>query len=199
MADIVPDKDPLDALTSRERTALTYFVEKKEPLLAPSLQAQLFALFLNGKTTEEIRKMNPGLSLGAIVQARIAGKWDEQREAHLQNLFQGVRERAQQAQLEGVTFISDLMAATHKLHGDRVIRFLQTGNPADLGDMRIDSLEGYRKVVEILLKLTGQDSQKKVSGTVEHRVTAGPVPGAARPLSSSEAASILKSIDTGSK
>jgi hypothetical protein len=179
-------------LSRQERLALDSWSSGTAPALSPSLVAQLFELYLNGSSCDEIARLNPGVPLGAIVAARLYHRWDERKEQHINHLLDTVRERVQQVQMEAVHFVSDQLAAAHKLQGDKIKRFLQTGDPNELGDFAPDTLEKYRKSIELLLKLTGQDGNKKVAGEVKHTHTLSPVPAEGREVTSDKAARILE-------
>ena len=182
-------------LTQAEITAYEKYISDGKPPLAASAQAQLYQLFLNGKTCEEIARLNPNLSLGLIVRARVDGCWDEKRDAHIGSLLDGVRERVQHTQLEAVNFACDLLSAVHKLQGDRLKKYLQTGDPNELKELGPLSLKTYRDVVEMLLKLTGQDKEKKVVGEVIHKVEEAPAVEAGGRLSAKQAAKILQALE----
>jgi len=161
MTDIVlSDKDKaLERLSERERIAYNDWQENKnKPPLAPSLSAKLYNLFLNGYDCHEIVRLNEGLySLGMVLEARVRDGWDQRRHDYLESLFSSVEDKAKQTQAESVMFLTDLMAATHKHYGDKLKKYIQSGDINDLGDMRLDSPGAYKKVVEMFLKLTGQD------------------------------------------
>jgi len=155
---------PVERLSPEERKAYKLYVQKNDPPLAPGVQAQLYNLYLNGSTCEEINRLNPNFSLGMIVRAKVEGLWDDRRDKHINELFESVRERVQQVQMESVVFTTDLLAGANKMFGDKLKRYLQTGDERELGDLRIDSLKQYRDAVDLLLKLTGQDRKVEVSG-----------------------------------
>jgi hypothetical protein len=186
----------LDNLSDRELEAYERY---KGPPLAPSVQAQLYELFLNGYDADAIQKLNPNFNLGMIVRARVDGLWDERKAAHVTGLLDGVRERVQTIQMESVHFMANLLAAAHKLHGDKLKRYLQTGDESVLGDISIKSLDGYRKAAELLLKLTGQDQKQTqvVKGEVKHTHSVEGVGG--RPLTPEEAAGFLAIVDKDAK
>ncbi len=181
--------NPKDLLTKEEARAYRIYMAKKDPPLAPQIQAQLFNLYLNGASCEEIQRLNPNLSLGMIVRARVEGLWDDQRQRYLDSLFSAVRERVQQVQMESVMLTADMLAAANKMFGDKLKKYIQTDDPRELGELRIDSLKQYRDAVELLMKLTGQDKKVEVTGTtktvVEFKNKLTPI----------EAAAILKAAD----
>jgi hypothetical protein len=156
--------------------------------LAPTVQAQLFNLYLNGSSCEEIQRLNPNFSLGMIARAKVDGLWDERREAHVRELLETVRERVQQVQLESVSFTADLLASANKMFGDRLKRYIQTGDPNELGDLKIDSLKQYKDAVDLLLKLTGQDRENKMTVKGEVKQTLEVVP---KKMTPQEAAAYL--------
>lgn len=181
-------REPL--LTPRELHAYNVWRGTERAPLAPSLNAKLFNLFLQGKTCEEIRRLNEALTLGDIVAARLAGKWDERRDEHLDRLLNETSLRVQQVTMETADFVCDLLAAANKEHGDRLRRYIQTGDPKELGDFKIDSLQGLGKAIEMLQALTGQSRKQ----TVEHRgkVEVDVPPSHSRPITAEEAGAALK-------
>jgi hypothetical protein len=164
------DKEAL--LTERELREYRIYMRLQQPPMAQSTQAGFFNLFLQGNNCEEIQRLNPnGFSLGAIVRARIDNDWDLKLQEHQQQLMTKVRERVQQVTLETVERIANEMAASNRLVNDRVKKFLQTGDVVELQGTSVGSVKHLKEMVEMLAKLTGQDSKKttQVGGTVEHR------------------------------
>ncbi len=183
----------LSSLTTREKAAYKHSIDRKEPFLSPILADQLYALFESGKSCEEIQELNKSLSLGTIVRARMDFGWEERRQNHFDSLRDRARINAQQLTLESVSFLGDLLNAFHKHDKGLFQRFIQTGNLEELKDavmMAPGSLRTYQSVVELLMKLTGQESTKTQNVNVHH-ITEQPIPAAARPLSPEEAAAIL--------
>jgi len=122
-------------------------------------------LFLNGKSAEEIANLNK-MPLGEVVRARIDFEWDNKKNEHVAFLMGSVRDRVRQTQLETIIFSSDLLAAAHKLHGERIRKFLQSGDESELGDLKITSLKAYKDTVELFMKLTGQDKDATATQVV---------------------------------
>lgn len=182
--------DPTDLLSPEETRALKLYMKKGDPPLSPRLQGELFSLYLNGSTTEEIAKLNPNLSLGMIVRAKVEGLWDQRLDAHRNHLLSTIRDRVQQVQMESIGLTADMLAAANKSFGDKFKRYLQTGDESVLGTLKIDSLKQYRDAVDLLLKLTGQDKKIEVKGetttTVEFKGK----------LTPKEAALLLKAADS---
>jgi len=185
-------------LSEKELKAYEYFVASEEAEISPTTQAQLFELFLNGKSCQEIHKMNPGFQLGQIVSSRINGQWDELRKEYQDGLLKNVKDRAQQAQLETVVLLSDMLAAASKIHGKRLKKFIQTGDEKDLGGLRIESIRTLKDVLEMLLKATGQTETRKVQGLIEvehHHTTGSPEEQADISLEASNAADVLRLLE----
>lgn len=186
-----------DNLSPEELIAYQEYLDSGKPPLAPTVQKQLYELFLNGKSCNEIVRLNPNFSLGMVLRARVDGKWDELRAAHVADLLSNVKERVQTTQVESVNFACDLLSAVHKMQGNRIKKYLQTGDEGELGDLANHmSLRTYQNVVELLLKLTGQDGQgsKKVSGEIVHKHVdaTSPVIGGLSPV---KAAALLKALE----
>lgn len=183
-------------LSQGELFAYEYWAKVNQPSLAASLNAQLFTLFLNGKTCEEIRRLNMALTLGQIVAARVEGDWDARRDEHLDRLLTETSKRAEQATLETVEFVCDMLAVASREHGEKFRRYLQTGSQADLGEFKIDSIFNLKQTIEILQKLTGADrvakTEVKNTGEIVHRHEGQILPSKAP--TSEEAANVLKNL-----
>lgn len=111
---------------------------------------------------QEILAANQGMIAGQVLDARVRDNWDEKRRTYRDHLYGTVLQRVMQTQTEAVAFTSDLLAAAHRLYGPKLEKFIQSGDPNDLGvaEKLIQSLDAYRKVAETLLKLTMQDRDK---------------------------------------
>jgi hypothetical protein len=177
---VVPN-DQLDYLSDAETYAYNYFVEHRGTSgpssfpLAYSTQEGLFQLYLNGRSCEEIRKANPQFGLGQIVYSCVDGEWERRRKEHLDTLMDGVGGRVRQIAAEGANFTADLMSVTHILWQDSINKFMQTRDPEVLKELGVGSLRSYKDLIEMMIKLTGQDQKKSVSGVVEHHIVPPPV------------------------
>jgi hypothetical protein len=162
----------IEKLSPVELEAYNKYVDKGGAPLSPGVQAQLFSLYLHGDSCEDIADLNKNFSLGMIVKAKVDGLWEQKREVHLRELLDSVKDRVTQAQLESAIFATDLLAATHKIHSKRFKRAIQTGDEKELGDMAITSIKQYRDAVDLLLKVTGQDTKQQltVKGEQTHRI-----------------------------
>lgn len=157
--DIVEAKVVSNHLNVREQSAYDEHMRHQNAPLSPSLEAELFQLYLNGVGLEDIARLNKGLRLGAIARSAVEGDWYQKRRDYADSLLVSVVPRVQQIQAEAIVFAADLLAAAHKLHGQKIRRFLQTGDESELGDFKVSTIDQYRKGAELLLKLTGQDGK----------------------------------------
>lgn len=195
-------------LSPRELREYQIYMRLKQPPMAQSTQLQFFNLFMNGQSCEDIVRLNPnGFSLGAIVRARLENNWDQHLAEHKQELMYRVRDRVQQVALETAERLANEMAASNKLINDRVLKYIQTGDVAELKDTSVGSIRHLQQTIEMLAKLTGADQPKKpqtppaqvnvniggpgptvVEGTVLPAVPVG------KPLPAKTAATALESI-----
>ena len=159
-------------LSPREKSALELHLASSEIPLAPKTSAEFLALYLNGYTTEEIQKMNPGFKLGIIVHARLTHDWDRHKREYIDTLMTQTRETVQKTQLEAVRFASDAMTVYHRVLGAAFKKYLQSGREEDLGKEFLGqmNIRNYKEFVALLLQLTGQDTKKQVSGEIVHKV-----------------------------
>lgn len=187
---VVKPVDAIELLNPEEKKAYRLYLAKGDPPLSPKVQAELFSLFLNGSTCEEIVKLNPNFNLGMVVRARVDGQWDLRADEYRDHLFAVVKDRVMQAQMESVLMTADLLTAANIVEREKIKKFIQTRDPRELGSLKIDSIKQYRDVVDLLLKLTGQDKKIEVKGeqktTVEFKGKLNP----------KEAAALLKLADS---
>lgn len=185
------------ALTPKEQEAYKKYMESGKAPLAASTAANFFQLYLQGHTTEEIAKLNPAFGLGIIVRAKVEHSWDKQRLEHTEYLLDNIRQVVQTTQLEAVQFVAEGLAVYRKMVGEKFQRYLQSGKVEDLGEHKDMSFKTYKDLLEMLLKLTGQEPAKKVQGVVEHRHTVE-TPQAQRidrPMAAEDANEFLKRLD----
>lgn len=160
-----------NALSPDEKRALELYETSDGIPLSPATSAQFLNLYLNGYTTSEIQKMNPGFKLGIIVQAKVNHEWDRHKAEYINVLMTQTRESVQKTQLEAIRFASDGMAVHQRVLGNAFKRYLQTGNEEDLGPHKDSiNIKTYKEYVALLLQLTGQDAKKQVSGEINHTV-----------------------------
>jgi hypothetical protein len=165
---VVAERDPIDErserlLTVPEYNMLRAYIEKGGHPLAPETAASLFELYLNGSSCGEIHRLNKAFKYEAILWSRIKYEWDRQKDEFAISLTERVKEKAIRAALDTTSLLSDMLVAANKKHGDRLKRYIQTGNEEDLGDaMSIDSIASLTRAVEGLQKITGADQVKKI-------------------------------------
>jgi hypothetical protein len=160
-----PVDESLSWLSVDELACLTHFRDPKNYCrggsttvpIAPSVAEQLFTLYLAGKSLTEIRRLNHQYYLGQIVDAAVSGNWHIQRQQYLSELSARSADRLKQTAMECVDFMADQLSVTHKMHGDALKKYLQTGNPTDLGSFGSLSPTMYKSIFELLLKASGAD------------------------------------------
>lgn len=150
-------------LTLPEANMLVAYVNAGRHQLAPETAVKFFELYLNGNNCSEIHRLNKAFPYEAILWARVKYDWDKAKDDATHSLMLAVKEKVVRAQLETTSFMADLLVATSKKHGDRIKKYIQTGNEEDLGDaLSVDSLHALLKVAEGLQKITGQDKIQKI-------------------------------------
>lgn len=152
-------------LSPKEYHALKEWQRSTLPALAPDLQAKLFELYLRGYDTDAIRRDHRTLTLGQIVHARIAGRWDHGSREVWAILRARVIEKTALTALDSAHVTMDLLAANNQWIGDGARKFLQTRNLADL-PIRVDSVAQYKSLVDTFQRLTGEGGPGKPKQTV---------------------------------
>jgi len=158
-------------LTHREEAAYHAHLKAKEHPLSPTLQAAMFELYLKGNTIDQVHRLNKNIRLGSIVRAAVEGDWYNRRNLYVQGILDGIRLKVQQTLAEGTDFLSDFLAAFHKLYGEKFKLYLQTGDESVLGDLKPTSIQQYRLVLDTMLKSTGigNTTTVNVKGEVSHQ------------------------------
>lgn len=165
---------PETLLTDSELEAYNKWVSKREAPIAIGTSLKFFEVFLHGGSCEEIAKLNPGIGLGAVVACRIRDRWDERLDVHRAELLERTRSQVMQIQLEAIQFTAAQLAAAHKRDGDKIRRFLMTGDPDDLKDASyVTGIKSYKDLVSTMLALTGQDKSKDQRGPLAVSVNVG--------------------------
>lgn len=151
-------------LDNQHYQELMDYIGKKKPEIALVTAQKFFELFLGGEAVEEIHRLNPTFPMAAINWLRIKYDWDETKSKHMVALQRQVADKVLKAQLEATSLYSDLISATVRRYGDKIKKYLQTGDEKELGDsIAIDSLFQFTKTVEALQKVTGQDRNIKIN------------------------------------
>ncbi len=189
--------------TEAENASYQEWLERKNRAsISPALSIKFFELFLRGDSCDKIQSLNPGITLGQILEARVRDQWDRKREKYTEELYSGVADRFKQTVLESVEFTTDLLAAAHREHGQKLKKYIMSQDPADLGEVRITSFGAYAKVVDTLMKLTGQQKENTVRTIImpeNHEIpisgAAGRVAGDTTSVNSPTADRILKFLE----
>jgi hypothetical protein len=148
---------------------------------------------LNGYAAHEIQRLNKPFKLGQILDAQIRYKWSARRDKYSMDLQDSVVPLARKAQLETTELYSNMLVAANKLHGDKLKRYIQSGDEKDLdGALSIVSLQSLLKITEGLLKVTGQDRVSKVKVNTAHTETLNVNMTGVGDISSEDSAKILE-------
>jgi hypothetical protein len=143
-------------------SAYKYFINANYPELSGDLSEKYYELFLAGASCEDIRKANPGVGLGSIVHARVRDGWDLQKVEHLQDLKRDIPERVAKTQLDSAEFLQKILTSVHLVHRESLDKFLATGDKSHLTGTPFANMKmkDYQQVIELLLKVTGQENKK---------------------------------------
>lgn len=198
MTNLVPHQNIMTeaakVLPQDELVLVQSYLDKGGHQLSPDTAAKFYELFLNGSDCKEIHRLNKPFPYEAILIARVKYNWDFQRDEYAFKLQSGIKDKVMRAQLETTELMTDLLVAAKKKHGDKLKRYLQTGDEEDLkGSFNIDSLHNLLKIVEGLGKITGADRNLKIktenTQNLNVNVGAGSVP--TQDLTPDDAAQIL--------
>lgn len=180
----------LQDLTPKELGAYKYFRSNNQPPLSEAKSDELFRLYMQGHSCEEICKIGKNMiGLGQIVACRLMYGWDARKVAHRANLEANVPARAAVTHLETVDFLADILTISQVAFKEKMQEYLATGNKELLKDLPLPkSTRELQSLFELFMKATGQEKKRiEVTGgvTVTH------ANGVAMPVSSEEAAEIM--------
>lgn len=158
---------------SNEDKALQEWKKTKSAPIPLALSLKMYELYLNNYSLEDIWRVNgEKFPLGAIVDAKIRYKWDERKDIQLANLFNNIEKKVIRVKNESISMLADLLAAAHKIWGDRVAKFLQDGDISVLEGLDPSSFKNYKEILSMLQVLTNNNSKNakdiKIDGTVSH-------------------------------
>jgi hypothetical protein len=168
-----PREEALERCNIDEQIAYDKFTRSGRASVAADYNQRLYELYLRGLSCEAISLLNPGLSLGAVVKARVDGQWDSRRDQYTADLLTESNALLRQTAAESLQFLSLVLAVAHREHGEKLKKYLASGKPEDLGDFRIANFGGYKQIIETIARLVGADQKK----TVDHRHKLVGVPG----------------------
>ncbi len=169
---------------------------KGEAPIPLTIALQMYELYLNSYTAEEIWRVNgQRYPLGQIVDAKIRYDWDERREVQLANLYGNIEKKVLHVKNEATSHLADLLSAAHKIWGDKVAQFLQEGDMTLLTGFDPSTIRNYKEILGMLQLLTSSKDAKAVTvgGTVEHVHTQAI--DAKKKMSTTAASDLLRSID----
>lgn len=150
-------------LSSEDLVALTEYLAAGGHPLSADASARMYELFLNGSDAQEIHRLNKAFPLGAILDAQVRYKWTDKRDEYSIELQDKVKSKVMKVQLETTDLMSDILSAARRKHSDKLKKYIQSGDENDLqGVISVESIQGLLKVMEGLLKITGQDRISKV-------------------------------------
>lgn len=157
-----------------EDKALASWKKTKEAPATLVLALKWYELYLNAYSCEDIWRVNgQKFQLGMIVDAKIRYEWDKRKETQLSNLFNNIETKVIKVKNESISLLSDLLAAAHKIWGDKVAKFLQDGDMDALAGFDPSSLKNYKEILAMLQALTtspkdGGNKDIRLEGKVNH-------------------------------
>ncbi len=158
-----------DTLNKTELEAFNEWEASEELPLSPIAGARLYERFLHGSSCADIAALNPGISLGQIVQARLVQEWDRRRNEYVDDLLKTTESKHKQVALETINFVSDLLSANNTRFNNKLQKFLKTGQEKDLEDLAMN-LKQFKEMADLHHKLLATQTEKRtvVTGEVLH-------------------------------
>lgn len=166
--------------------------------ISPSAATNFLALFLEGRSIEQIHRSHAQWSRAAIQHARFVYKWDLQKGEYLTDLTRQVAQRLLKSKVDSLSFLMDRLSIAHKEFANEMEVYLQ--NPVDdnLPKNRIQSMKDYRETVKTLQELMGvqqNDGIRNPSTPVQININTSGTTSV--DLSPEEHADVLRKMRTG--
>jgi hypothetical protein len=163
----------VDPFTESERNALVKAEEEGVRPISPTLAAGMFQLFLEGYSCAEIAKNNKPFKEGEILFLRKKFNWDSEKNKYVQDLNVQIRDKLMKQKLESLEFLTNMLSVTHRAGKEKMLKYLQTGDPKDLPETWVSGPKSYKDVLEAIQKLTGEDriSRQEIKSESNIKVT----------------------------
>ena len=160
MTSLIKKEDAL-FLEESEINEINDYLSKGGKPLSSTAAASFLALFLEGRSVDQIHRAHSQWNKGAILYARYVCKWDEQKTAYLQDLTKQVAQRLAKSKVDSLSFLMDRLAIAHKEFADEMEVYLQNPTDDNLPKNRIQSMKDYRETVKTLQELMGLSQSNK--------------------------------------
>lgn len=158
-------------LDERELAAIKYWINSKQPALAPVKRLEFLALYLRGYSTDQIRQEHSTFSLGQIVHAKIIDKWDNAVEDYRKRLRDSMIDQVVLTTLDTARTLVDVLAATNHHIGKKARKYLETGLESDL-PFNVDKVRDYQSLIASFQLITKSGPKNtEVNVTVNPAVT----------------------------
>lgn len=151
-----------ERFSQRELKLLEEVKENGARPISVTLSAEMYHLFLEGYSCAEIAKLNPPLTESDLLYCRMRYKWDDQKDLYALELQRRVKEQFMKTKLESLQFLSNTLAASHKYHNQKLLKYLQSGKDEDKPENLINGTTSYKAIIETIAKLTGEDRIQKI-------------------------------------
>jgi len=159
LQEVINNKDNGIFLAEREAAALKYWQNSDQPEIAPVRRMELFALYVRGYSTEQIRKDNPAFSLGQIVHARVVDLWDVGVKQYRQRLRDSMIDQLVLAGMETARTAIDVLSASNHFLGQKARKYLETKMESDL-PFPMEKVRDYQALVAIYQMMSGKAPNK---------------------------------------
>lgn len=161
---ISPETAPFFSI--QEINILNSWIERGGSNLPPSVAENFLTLFCEGRSVDEIQKLNNKYPLAQILYARYAYKWDEKLVNYVEHQSKILPMRLKAAQMKAINHILDKLAVTDMYFKKQMEIYIQNPIPSNLPSNLIASSSEYKEVVETInsimkvgTSLTGETAQ----------------------------------------
>ena len=134
----------------------------------------MFSLYMSGRTYIEISKITK-TKKNIVYYMSAKFNWYSKRMEYLNSIQDAMVKKITTTRVESINFIANLIQFHHKWYGEKIDKYMETGDNLHIEDMDVKSLGQYFKSIEILEKMLNPSNVNKPgnSGTIININSAG--------------------------
>ncbi len=141
--------------TALEKRAMDEFIALGMPNIENYPKDALLEAYLAGADVAELAMMFTETKIGGLVYLKNTEEWTKMRQEYLQDLQYKSQLKLLQTKAVAVSNASMLLNAFHKELQPKIIKYMRTGDPADLPPkFTIKNFADYGRFIELMSKLS---------------------------------------------
>lgn len=153
LPEVIEEPQTTDII-GRDAQVLQTYIEAGLPNIATideSKAAQIFDLYLNGKTYTQISNITR-VPKGIILYLSQKLEWFHKRQEYVDELKANIKHRVMEVRLMSQDMLIQMAQMFHKKFGTKMNRYMLTGNEDFTKEINLKEIDRYLKIMELLQK-----------------------------------------------